>query len=80
MVLICGYGGLGVFGVFMGVLVWVVLLLLVVWMVLVVIGMVLVVLVVVLIFLCGFGVFLYCFGLFDIFEENILLLVLVCVV
>lgn len=78
--LICGYGGLSVFGLFMGVFVYVVLLLLVVWMVLVVVGMVLVVLVVVLIFGCCVGDLLYCWGLMDIFEELVLLLVLVCVV
>jgi membrane glycosyltransferase len=75
--LVRGYGGLGVFGAFMGVLAWAVSPSLAAWMAPVVIGMVLAVPVVALTSLRGPGAFLHRLGLLDIPEENIPPLVLV---
>jgi len=69
--LVRGYGGLGVFGAFMGVLAWAVSPSLAAWMAPVVIGMVLAVPVVALTSLRGPGAFLHRLGLLDIPEENI---------
>ncbi|HCT25605.1 MAG TPA: glucans biosynthesis glucosyltransferase MdoH [Stenotrophomonas sp.] len=71
MALIRGYGGLGVFGAFMGVLAWAVSPSLAAWMAPVVIGMVLAVPVVALTSSRGPGAFLHRLGLLDIPEENI---------
>ncbi|MDQ7305260.1 glucan biosynthesis glucosyltransferase H, partial [Stenotrophomonas sp. Sm0581] len=71
MALIRGYGGLGVFGAFMGLLAWVVSPSLAAWMAPVVIGMVLAVPVVALTSSRGPGAFLHRLGLLDIPEENI---------
>jgi len=70
MALIRGYGGLGVFGAFMGVLAWAVSPSLAVWMAPVVIGMVLAIPVVALTSSRGPGGFLHRWGLLDIPEEN----------
>jgi membrane glycosyltransferase len=71
LALIRGYGGLGVFGAFMGVLAWAVSPSLAAWMAPVVIGMVLAVPVVALTSSRGPGAFLHRLGLLDIPEENI---------
>ncbi|ACF53233.1 glucans biosynthesis glucosyltransferase MdoH [Stenotrophomonas maltophilia] len=71
MALIRGYGGLGVFGAFMGVLAWAVSPSLAAWMAPVVIGMVLAIPVVALTSSRGPGAFLHRLGLLDIPEENI---------
>ncbi len=71
LALIRGYGGLGVFGAFMGVLAWAVSPSLAAWMAPVVIGMVLAVPVVALTSSRGPGTFLHRLGLLDIPEENI---------
>ena len=70
MALIRGYGGLGVFGAFMGVLAWAVSPSLAAWMAPVVIGMVLAIPVVALTSSRGPGGFLHRLGLLDIPEEN----------
>jgi len=70
MALVRGYGGLGVFGAFMGVLAWAVSPSLAVWMAPVVIGMVLAIPVVALTSSRGPGGFLHRWGLLDIPEEN----------
>ena len=71
MALVRGYGGLGLFGAFMGVLAWLVSPSLAAWMAPVVIGMVLAIPVVALTSSRGPGAFLHRLGLLDIPEENI---------